>query len=363
MAQRRGNTWDKDFEVYTDEQVEAILERCGIEVYSENETHFICLCPFHGNTNSPAFEIDKESGLWVCFNPSCEETGTLEDLVRRRTKLNSFQTLRLILQCATATPKSLDERVAKALEDTGAFPTMSYDKISQLHESLWNSPALDYMHGRGFDDDTLKYFEVGYSPERILPQPYRSRPEMVVVPMHDIKGNPVGVIGRSLHGKDFRNSKKLPTSATAWNIHRARKAGGTVIVCESSFDAMRIHQAGYPNVIALLGKSLSWSIVSQLEKNFSIIVIMTDYDQPQYTEKCKKCQYRCHGHRPGRDLGRAIVTKTRNRKILWAAYDDTCVYPRGVKDASDMNDDEIRQCLRNAVSNLQYESWSPESVA
>lgn len=363
MAQRRGNGWDQDYEVFFPEQVEGVLEECGVEVVSETDTHFLALCPFHGNTNSPAFEVDKSKGLWICFNPSCDEHGALEDLPRRLLKYNVFQSKRLILKYRQAQTVTVEERIQKALSERKEFPSMSQDKIAQLHDSLWNSPALEYMHGRGFDDDTLKYFEVGYSPARIYQPPYKSRPEMVVVPMHDIKGNPVGVIGRSIVDKQFKNSRKLPTSDTAWNIHRAKREGGTVIVCESSFDAMRIHQAGYPNVIALLGKSLSWSIVDQLEKHFSTIIIMTDFDKPQYEEKCRKCEYRCHGHRPGRDLGRSIAQKTRNKRILWAAYDDTCVFPHRAKDAGDMTDDEIRQCLRNAVTNFQYENWNIEAVA
>lgn len=363
MAQRRGSTWDQDYEVYTEGQIESLLDECNIEVVSDTETHFLCLCPFHGNTDSPAFEIDKEKGLWVCFNPSCGEHGNLEELIRRIKGLNMFQVKRLILRHRDSGGISVEERVKRALEGKGKFPSMSPEKIEQMHEAFWTSPALDYMHGRGFDDETLSYFQIGYSPERIYPPPYKSRPEMVTVPMHDVNGKPIGVVGRSIVDKRFKNSSHLPTSQTAWNVHRAKKLGGTVIVCESTFDAMSIHQAGYPNVIALLGKSLSFAVADQLERYFSTIIIMTDFDKVTYYPNCKSCKGRCNGHRPGRDLGRAIVNKVRNKKILWAAYDDTCVYPRGVKDANDMTEDEIRQCLRNAVSNLAYTNWGIEQVA
>ena len=46
---------------------------------------------------------------------------------------------------------------------------------------------------------------------------------------------------------------------------------------------------------------------------------------------------------------------------MWAAYDDTCVYPHNAKDAGDMTDEEIRQCLRNAISNLEYSLWNIEN--
>lgn len=261
----------------------------------------------------------------------------------------------------------LTERMQKAMEPS-EFPSMSVEKVQQLHDALWDSPALEYMHGRGFSDETLKYFLVGYSPERIYPPPYKSRPEMVVVPMHDITGKPVGVVGRSIVDKRFKNSSKLPKSLTAWNIHRAKRHD-TVIVCESTFDAMRIHQAGYPNVVALLGGHASAPILEQLSRHFSKIILMTDFDKKRYEPNCRKCKdkpmvegVRCQGHRDGRELGRAIANGLPNKKIMWAAYDDTCVFPHNAKDASDMTDDEIRQCLRNAVSNLQYSMWNIEEI-
>lgn len=262
----------------------------------------------------------------------------------------------------------LIDRIQEAMKPS-EFPSMSVEKVQQLHDALWDSPALEYMRGRGLSDETLRYFMVGYSPERIYPPPYKSRPEMVVVPMHDIAGKPVGVVGRSIVDKRFKNSSKLPKSLTAWNIHRAKKYD-TVIVCESTFDAMRIHQAGYPNVVALLGGHASAPILEQLSRHFAKIILMTDFDKKRYEANCRKCKdkplvegIRCVGHRDGRELGRAIIKGLPNKKIMWAAYDDTCVFPHNAKDASDMTDDEIRQCLRNAISNLQYSLWNIEEIA
>jgi hypothetical protein len=88
---------------------------------------------------------------------------------------------------------------------------------------------------------------------------------------------------------------------------------------------------------------------------------MTDFDHKQFRPNCRQCNYKkCTGHRPGRDLGRAIQQRMPNKKVLWAAYDDTCVYPHGAKDASDMTDQEIAHCLRNALTNLAYSQWDIE---
>jgi DNA primase len=225
--------------------------------------------------------------------------------------------------------------------DPEKFEHWSQDTIDHLHSNFVNSTkAQEYMSGRGFSRDTTEFFQIGYSPSRILDSG-AWRPEMVTAPMHDYKGRPIGLVGRTIAGKDFKNSKGLPRKYTAFNIHRARRAGGAVIVTESSFDAMRVHQAGYPNVVAILGGSFSEHIAQQLDRYFTKVIIMTDYDAP------------------GRELGKQVVSKMRDKRVMWAAYDDYCVYPHKAKDAGDMTDDEIRQCLKHPVSNAQYVRWNP----
>lgn len=86
----------------------------------------------------------------------------------------------------------------------------------------------------------MVHFDLGYSKNM----------DMVTVPVHSPDGTPIGLVGRSIKGKSFKNSTNLPKSKTLFNIHRAKKIGDHVIVVESSFDAIRVHQAGFPNVVA-----------------------------------------------------------------------------------------------------------------
>lgn len=353
MAKRRNDGWEDDYEVYTPGQVESVLEYCEIEVVSDTNTHFLAYCPFHGNTDSPAFAVDKNKGLFTCFNPSCMNSGTLEELIRRTTDLNPFQAARVILKYKNADKTPFADRLAEVMKKTPDFVEFPKDSLDRLYESFKGSKGEEYMKSRGFNDDTLDYFRVGYSDKK----------DMVVVPMHDPKGMPVGFIGRAAShtNKVFKNTVNLPKSKTAWNFHRAKKDGDTVIICESSYDAMRIHQAGYSNVVALLGGHVTSFHLEQIGRHFSKVIIMTDFDKKGYRPNCRLCNYQaCQGHRAGRELGRSIARGLPNKKIMWAAYDDTCVFPHGAKDASDMTDDEIRQCLRNAVSNLEYSRWNIE---
>lgn len=321
---------------------------------SDTSVVFLAYCPFHGNTDTPAFAVNKYDGKWICFNPSCDLSGDLISLPRKLKGLNVYQSIRKVDYYAHHDTTPFAERMRKAMEKPVDFQEFSQDALDKLYRSFWtDTKGLLYMRGRGFDTDTLDYFKVGYSVKQ----------DMVVVPMHDPKGMPIGLIGRSTEGKVFKNSVGLPKAKTCWNFHRAKRTGDTVIVVESSFDAMRIHQAGYPNVIALLGGHVTDWHLEQISRNFSKVVYMTDYDHKQYRPNCRMCHYeRCKGHRPGRDLARAIVSRLPNKKHLWAAYDDSCVFPHGAKDASDMTDDEIRQCLKGVISNLEYVQWNPEKV-
>lgn len=355
MAGSRDNGWQDDYETYTESQVESVLDALDVEIVNDTATHFLALCPFHGNTDTPAFAVNKTNGKWICFNPSCELSGTLTQLVRQTRGLNP---LRAELFIAKHKKEQTSFKI-KEVVTPETFKEFSQATLDRLHQNFLESPkAWNYMHGRGFTDETLEYFQIGYSPARIT-QSGRYRPEMVTVPMHDYKGMPIGLIGRSISGeKQFKNSWQLPKRFTAWNIHRARKAGGSVVVTEASFDAMRVHQAGYPNVIALLGGAITSHHITQIERYFSKVIIMTDLDPKKFEENCRKCTGACIGHSPGRDLGNKIANGVHGKKIMWAAYDDRVIYPSGCKDVGDMTDDQIRQCLRNAVSHMQYRNWN-----
>lgn len=360
---RTADSWDNDdFAVYTPEQVEGVLDNIGVEIVSETGTHFLCLCPFHGNTHDPAFVVDQHKGLWTCFNPACLASGTFPELVRKLTHGNEFQVQRTILKYKNANGKPLTERLRAVMEVEPDFREFTGD-LAGMKAAFPGSVAEEYMHGRGFEDSTLDHFDIGYSGSK----------NMVIVPMHDPNGMPIGLIGRSPSDTDkqFKNSKKLPKTKTLFNFHRAKATGDTLIVVEASFDAMSVHQAGFPNVVATLGGSFSAYHAAQVGRHFTTIIWMTDFDKLQYQPNCKPCrqidfkhnEVKCIGHRPGRELARSGIRQLPNKRHLWAVYDGTCVYPNGKKDATDMSPVEIRQALTNAMTNFEYSQWNIEHEA
>ena len=316
---------------YSPAHIKSIVKNLGLEIGGETSNDYMCYCPFHSNRNTPSFSVSKEKGAYICFNPSCGESGTLIDLVKKVLNKNDYEAIRYVASKEAEALENFDEVMASMFEDKPEFVEFSQEKLDSLYNELGLSkPAQEYFKSRNINEDSMHYFKLGYS----------SQQDMVIVPVHSPEGTPVGLVGRSISEKKFKNSTNLPRSKTMFNIHRAKKIGDHVVVVESSFDAIRIHQAGFPNVVATLGGHISQDNLNLLNRYFNKIIIMTDADEA------------------GRALGRNISNKLRNKDILWASCSYGKIYPHDAKDAGDMTEEEIRSCIKNAVSDIEYKSWN-----
>lgn len=332
MAIRGYNTKQIDTTHYTPAHIRSILKEIGLDVVGETNNDFLCYCPFHSNRHTSSFSVSREKGAFICFNPACGEAGTLVELVRRVMHKNDYEAIRFISAKETESLNNFDELLAEAMEDKPDFDEFSQETLDKLHDGLMsNVIAQDYLKSRGIDKESSEHFKLGFS----------SNMNMIVTPVHSPDGLPIGIVGRSIEGKSFKNSTNLPKSKTLFNVHRAKRIGSHVIVVESNFDAIRIHQAGFPNVVATLGGFLSTEQQNLLNRYFNRITIMTDADEA------------------GRQLGFSIANKLRNKDILWSSYEYGKIYPHDAKDAGDMTDEEIKACIKNAVSDIEYRSWNP----
>ena len=100
---------------------------------------------------------------------------------------------------------------------------------------------------------------------------------MVTIPVHSPDGMPVGFVGRSIEGKEFKNTPKLPKSKVLFNLHRVKNSS-RVYVVESSFDAIRLDQVGFP-AVATLGANVSNIQIELLRKYFNNIYVIADNDE------------------------------------------------------------------------------------
>ena len=321
-----------DTTIYTPTHVRSVIKSLGLDVVGETSNDFLCYCPFHSNRHTSSFSVSREKGAFICFNPSCGEAGTLIELVKKVLTKNEYEAIRYIAAKETESLNNFDETLEELFKDKPVFEEFSTEVLDKLYLELQSSvPAQEYLKSRGINKDSADTFRLGYS----------NNMNMVVTPVHSPDGIPIGIVGRSIEGKSFKNSTNLPKSKTLFNIHRAKKIGNHVIVVESNFDAIRIHQAGFPNVVATLGGFLSPEQHHLLNRYFNHITIMTDADKA------------------GRELGYSIASKLRNKDILWASYEYGKIYPHDAKDAGDMTDEEIKTCIKNAVSDIEYRSWNP----
>lgn len=301
--------------------------------------------------------VGKTNGKFLCFNGSCGASGELTELVKSIKRTNEFQTARLIAKAKEDNPTDFTTLLTKALEPVDFKEWQYASTIPAMEERLFeNEKAYDYMvKTRGFEESVLREYHVGYNAKR----------DLICVPMYTEKGLCVGVVGRPVQkGKvSFKNSPGLPQSKTLWNIHNAKRTGDVVIVCEATFDAMKIVQAGYPNVVACLGGNFSEYHAQQLRKYFNTVIIMTDFDDSEKYKyrDCRKCFKRglkeCIGHNPGRATGEKIADLMTGKSVKWAAYDHKLIYPNGAKDPDEAGTDAIRQCVQNAVTNFEYQQW------
>lgn len=331
MAIRGYNTREVDTTHYTPNHIKSIIKSIGLEIVGETGNDFLCYCPFHSNRHTSSFSVSREKGAFICFNPSCGEAGTLQELVKRVMNKNEFEAMRFIAAKETESMENFDELLSEAMTETPVFEEFPEETLNKLHTELASTEdGKKYFNSRGINQDSMIYFGLGYSKNM----------NMVTVPVHSPDGMPIGIVGRSIEGKSFKNSTNLPKSKTLFNVHRAKRIGAHVIVVESSFDAIRVHQAGFPNVVATLGGFLSTEQQNLLNRYFNKIIIMTDADQA------------------GRELGKSIASKLKFKDLLWASYEYGKIYPHDAKDVGDMNDDEIKTCIKNSVSDIEYRSWN-----
>ena len=241
MAIRGYNTREAN-STYTPNHIKAIIKNIGLDLTGETSNDFLCYCPFHSNRHTASFSVSRETGKFICFNPACGEAGTIQELVKKTLHKNDYEALRFISKMETESLNNFDETLQDILQEKPVFEIFPQETLDKLFNGLKNSQrAKNYLKSRGIGFEAMDYFKLGYSENM----------DMIITPVHSPDGEPIGLVGRSVEGKSFKNSSNLPKSKTLFNIHRAKKIGDHVIIVESNFDAIRIHQAGFPNVVEI----------------------------------------------------------------------------------------------------------------
>lgn len=250
--------------LYTEDQVQRVLVGSGINIESEVDSDYIIFCPFHGNHRTPAAEVDKTAGIFYCF--SCRKSCDLIELIMNTSGRTYFESARYIK--SKETNSTIEQDITRQLNTEPTFVEFDEFTVKRLNNTALESPrAARYYQGRMITKESVKKFQLGYSDKR----------DMVTIPVHSPDGMCVGFVGRSVEGKEFKNSPKLPKSKTLFNLHRV-KTSRTVYVVESSFDAIRLDQCGMP-AVATLGASVNGTQIDLLQRYFNDIIVIADNDE------------------------------------------------------------------------------------
>jgi len=272
------------------------------------------LCPFHGE-KTPSFVVTPARETWHCFG--CGLGGDIFSFVMQRDSVTFPEALRTLAQRAGV---EIDERTKREDAHRARLRQVLDSAIAFYHAVLTSSragaTALDYLHARGFTDETIATHQLGWAPagwdqmtrtlgakrdvrseellEVGLASPrqtgrggvYDKFRERVLFPIRDQNGHAVGLGGRLLQGDGpkYLNSPATPLfdkSRTLYLIDKAkgaiRKSGQAVIV-EGYTDALMAHQAGFENVVASLGTALTPGQVALLTRYTSRIALAYDVD-------------------------------------------------------------------------------------
>jgi DNA primase len=259
-------------EVYTAEQIKRVLTGAGVDIMSEVDSDYIIFCPYHNNSRTPAGEVDKSSGLFYCF--SCQYITDLTQLVMTTTARTYFEAARYIKSKETIADLAYD--IEKQLHEKPVYTQYDQVLIKRLNSQALESPrAMRYYDGRLITEDSVKKFSLGFSEKQ----------DMVTIPVHSPDGMEVGFVGRSIEGKDFKNTPRLPKSKVLFNLHRV-KTSSKVYIVESSFDVIRLDQCGFP-AVATLGANVSNVQIDLLQKYFNNIIVIADNDEAGGNMKSK----------------------------------------------------------------------------
>jgi DNA primase len=280
-------------------------------------TIFKGLCPFHGE-KTPSFTVTPARERWHCFG--CGRGGDIFNFVMERDGVDFPTALRSLagragveLDARTTREDAQRKRLRDALDGAIAF----YHTV--LTEHPQGKPALDYLHGRGFTDQTIETFRLGWAPDaweamgttvrrkrqvsdadleaaglvsrrrngRGFYDRFRAR---VIFPIRDASGGATGMTGRILgpqsedSGPKYLNTPQtllFDKGRTLYLIDRAKSAmrrTGVAVLVEGNTDALMAHQAGFENVVCSMGTALTAGQVELLTRYAPRIALAYDVD-------------------------------------------------------------------------------------
>ena len=303
------------------ETIDEIFEAAKIEeVISDFVTlkkrgaNLLGLCPFH-NEKTPSFTVSPSKGIYKCFG--CGEGGNSVSFLMDKEHYSYPEALKYLARkynIEIVEQAMTEEQAERASEKDSLYIISKYAKDFFTNE-LWESEegktiGLNYFKERGYSEEIIKKFELGYSPKskdalskKSIKNQYSKESllksglsieidkkalidrfrERVIFPIHSFSGRILGFGGRALNPNakaKYQNSPEsliYNKSKILYGIFFAKNAiskNDNCFIVEGYTDVISLHQKGVENVVSASGTALSIDqikLISRFTNNISIL--------------------------------------------------------------------------------------------
>lgn len=293
--------------------VEALLSHFGLG-FKPQGNDFKLSCPFHDSSSPDSLSMNRKTGKFQCWSPTCKAKGNVLDFAARMdncsvslaavrlAKLQHLPALRLKEQgkaAEKAKPWAKPAQPGRQTTSSRSAQNAPLQAVSPktVLPAVINAPlnfklkgkTPDYPQGvdrehpyaqrRGLTRQTVDTYDGGLCQVGYFAGHY-------VLGIHNVEGELIGYVGRNL--TDEGEKYKLPSSKkgflkthVVFNLHSARQYAGAeraVILVENPFVCLWLAQMDFP-CVALLGSNLSDVQLSLLTTYFRHYLLFLDGDE------------------------------------------------------------------------------------
>lgn len=309
--------------------IDRIMEATNIvDVVSEFVTlkkrgvNYIGLCPFH-NDSHPSFSVSPSKGICHCF--SCGKGGNAINFLMELEQMSYPDALRWLANKYHIEIKERERTEEEKLAESQRESMLILNEwaANYYHDVLLNETdgktiGLEYFRSRGFRDDVIEKFKLGFSlrqREALASAALRKgfKKEFLLktglcveretgeladrfygramFPWMGISGKVIAFGGRVLDSRTKGVSQKYVNSPDSeiyhkekalYGIYQAKKAiakEDLVYMVEGYTDVISMHQCGIENVVANSGTALSVNQIRMLHRFTNNIVLLYDGDE------------------------------------------------------------------------------------
>lgn len=268
--------------------------------------NFVGICPFHDDKN-PSMSVSPELNIYHCF--SCKAGGNAINFIKEYEKLNFPEAVEKLASMQNFTLEYTDEKSNFKKLDKEALSIVKAYYQSLLYQ---NKAAINYLYSRGFNDELIAKFELGYAPnsqntlnllsnEKIDPKDainlgivkvgeggnlYASFIDRIIFTINNHAGKIVGFGGRTItnHPAKYVNSPQSSVFDKSQIFYAYDKAKDEIyklkeiIITEGYMDTIMLHKAGHKNAVAVLGTALTPKHLPLLRRSNAKITLCFDGD-------------------------------------------------------------------------------------